>query len=63
MAGAEGVPDDVLAGARGHEFGGVCEASDDGHAGEAGGGGGCEGFAEEARVAEGDGGKGGAEGG
>lgn len=59
VAGAEGVPDDVLARARGDEFGGVGEAADDGHAGEAGGGGGCEGSAEEGE----GGGEGGAEGG
>ena len=64
MARAQCESDQVLAAARGDQFGGVGETADDGHAGEAGGGGGCEGAGggsmEERGGSEG-GGEGGAE--
>ena len=68
MVGRERVADDVLAAARGDEFGRVGEAADDAHAGEAGGRGGGEGAVGGGGFKEGmergaEGEEGGAEGG
>lgn len=59
MASPKRILDDILAAARGDDFGGVGEAADDAHAGEAGGRGGGEGTGGllEEGLGEGEGGR------